>query len=120
MAGCEAAADPAKLVKRLTEEGLVNPAAIGRKLGSPRGGRAVHPSCVTRWCQAGIPTAGGGHIRLEAIKVGTRWASSWPAVLQFLTAQQQPFADLAPPVRTPSARSKAAAAAEMVLVELGC
>jgi hypothetical protein len=48
--------------------------------------RPVHPASVHRWATRGIPGPDGTRIRLEAVKVGCRWATSVEALGRFLAA----------------------------------
>jgi hypothetical protein len=48
--------------------------------------RPVHLAWVHRWATRGIPGPDGTRIRLEAVKVGCRWATSVEALGRFLAA----------------------------------
>lgn len=50
----------------------------------------VHPNLstttVAKWCKAGLRSVAGRVVRLEARKLGGRWATSRQAVERFLNA----------------------------------
>lgn len=95
--------------------------AAGRLFPGHRGGRAVDPSTVFRWVTKGT-TAGGRRVRLEAVRAGSRWLTSRPAVARFVTALTDAAAPAAsPPVtsRSPSARQRAASKAGATLQAIG-
>jgi hypothetical protein len=64
----------------LLNEALFVFSEITRKLKSENG-RPMHISTLARWRQAGIRG-----VRLEAIRLGGRWATSLEAVDRFITA----------------------------------
>lgn len=71
---------PAGLANRLLTETLVFFAEVAD--GFPtRGGRRLHVGTLNRWRHPGV--AG---VRLEAVRVGGRWLTSWEAVDRFVSA----------------------------------
>lgn len=87
----------ADAVGRLLAEGPIGMAAAARLLGSFGGDRPTHPSTVTRWAVKGVKLADGSALRLEAVRIGGRLATSHAAVVRFLVAQQEPGTPAPPP-----------------------
>ncbi|HET6576312.1 MAG TPA: DUF1580 domain-containing protein [Fimbriiglobus sp.] len=108
----------ADLIDRLTSEGLIPLAEAARRLGSTRRTRPVHPSTVNRWVMHGRRLKGGRTVRLEAVRSGGQWLTSWPAVRRYLAAQTEAAA---PPAagRTPTQRRRDAEDAERELERAG-
>ena len=85
--------------------------AAGRLFPGHRGSKFVGPSTPFRWSTKGVKTASGEVIKLEAVRVGTRWLTSRSAVARFvaaLTAAATPQSKVAEPARTPTQRQRAA------------
>ena len=76
---------PLILAEIQTGEGL-SLAAAGRLFPGSRGRRAVDPSTVYRWCQRGSRGADGAVVRLEAVRVGSRWLTSASAIARYVAA----------------------------------
>ena len=107
-------------VDRLTAEGLLSLSAVARRMPATRGDRPCHPSTVGRWVMAGTKVSGGRKVKLEAIRLGGKLVTSWPAVLRFLAAQQDhPQHTDAEADRTPARRNRAAEAAAEELERMG-
>jgi hypothetical protein len=104
-------------VADLLAEHTVGFAAGARTLPSLRNGRPVHPSSLMRWARTGVRTTDGRVVRLEAIRLASRWVTSTEAIARFvarLTAA--PAVELA---RTPAARRRASDEAARELARKG-
>jgi hypothetical protein len=84
-------------VDRLAGETLISLAAAAAKLG----------------------TAGGERVFLEHVRVGTRLATTWPAVCRFVAATTHPGSPPPAPTRTPTQRRRADDRADEKLKRLG-
>lgn len=62
----------------LKTESLISLHEAARSLPSNRAGKSVNLSTVFRWIQKGVTTQ-NGRVRLEAIRLGGRWLTSWEA-----------------------------------------
>jgi hypothetical protein len=117
-----AAIVPEVLAEIQSGEGL-SLSAAGRLFPGHRGGKSVDPSTVFRWVTRGTRTTGGQTVKLEAVRVGTRWLTSRGAVARFvatLTAASDPTpAATTPTSRTPAARHRAAEKAVATLKAMG-
>jgi hypothetical protein len=60
------------------KERLITFAQLAKALPPRRGGRPVHPSTICRWRHPGL--AG---VRLEAVRVGGAWHTTWEAFARF-------------------------------------
>ncbi len=49
-------------------------------------GQSIAPSTVTRWCLRGV-TVAGSRIRLRAVRTGSGWRTTAPALEHFLREQ---------------------------------
>lgn len=109
-----------ELVDRILTEGPIGMAGAARLYGTYRGGRPTHPSTPTRHHLRGVTLPDGSVIRLEAVRIAGRLMTSRPAIVRFLTAQQIiPDSSPSTTPRSPTACSRAAAAAAKQLDELG-
>ncbi len=91
--------------------------AAGRLPGS-RGARRTHPATLTRWIRKGVRAASGVTVRLEGVRLGTRWLTTEPALARFAAALTDPAAP-PPAPRPPSARERAAERAGEELARRG-
>jgi hypothetical protein len=101
--------DAMDLVERLTSEGLIGVAQAARLVGTFRNDKPTHPSTISRWMLSGFGLPGGRIIKLEHIKIAGRLATSKPALLRYLAAQQTDTNDgvVIPASRSPAARRRA-------------
>lgn len=93
----------------LLNETLISLAAAGRRLPGHRDNRSTNPSTIWRWVRTGALAADGRRVRLEAVRLGSRWLTSVEALARFaeaLTAGTAPEA-LAGRSPTPAARRAA-------------
>jgi hypothetical protein len=112
------------LVDRILSEGPLGMSEAARRLGTIRGGTETHSSTPTRWATRGVRLADGTLLKLEAIRLNGRLATSWPAIVRFTAAQQDnpPAATHSTPAsatRTASARRRASEAAAKKLEAAG-
>jgi hypothetical protein len=63
---------------QVAREKLVSFSQLARQLPSQRRGRPVHISTVHRWRHPGLRG-----VRLEAIRIGGNWHTSWEAFQRF-------------------------------------
>lgn len=71
---------------RIAEEKTIGLKEAAALLPPGRGGRPITPSCLSRWIVTGFKTRSGQVVRLEAVRVGSRWATSAEALQRFLEA----------------------------------
>ena len=109
---------PAPARRILEQEQLVSLAKAGRSLPGHHGNAHVNPATVFRWVTKGCRAADGTVVRLEAVRVGSRWLTSREALARFATALSTP-APAAPAPRPPAARRRAADRAAAELDRLG-
>jgi hypothetical protein len=97
------------------------PLAAAAKLIPPaRRGKRCHLSTLVRWITAGCRAPSGERVRLEAVRLGSRWVTSMGAIQRFserLTPRLD--APAAPAPRTPARRARAAERAGAELESLG-
>jgi hypothetical protein len=117
MSECGEAGRAVRAVTDLLAEHTMGFAAAARQLPRLRGGRPVHPSTLTRWATAGISAADGRVVRLEAVRVASRWVTSSEALSRFIAdLTAAPGVEL---VRTPAARRRASEDAARELARKG-
>jgi hypothetical protein len=58
---------------------------LARKLPSAKGNR-LHPSTLFRWSKHGVRATNGQIVRLQCVKMGGVWCSSWRWLKQFWAA----------------------------------
>ncbi len=80
--------------------------AAGKMFPGHRGeGGTVNPSTVYRWVTGGTPTPDGRVVKLEAVRVGSRWLTSRAAVARFVTALTDAATPATDPDRKPLPRT---------------
>jgi hypothetical protein len=84
-----------------------------------RRGTRTHPSTLIRFCTAGVKAPDGTQIRLRAVRLGHRWLTTDEWFAAFLSALTPADGPTTVPVRSPAARTRAAAAAERELTARG-
>lgn len=107
---------------RLLTETLISFSQAATRFPAHRGRNGCSPSCVFRWATQGVLLPDGHRLRLEAIKLASRWLTSEQAVTRFIEAQIEACTpeDLkAPPVRTPTQRQRAGERAGKALEKIG-
>ena len=103
----------------LLAEDVISLAAAGKLFPGSRGADRLNPSTVYRWTVQGVRTP-AGVVKLESLRGGSRVFTTKQAVERFVAALSAPAEPtLAPPVRNPSARQKAADAAAEALKKMG-
>lgn len=88
---------------KLNEEGVISLTEAARLVPSGREGRPVNVSTLYRWALKGV-----GGVRLDAVRIGSRWYTSKEALQRFterLTTQSLPEEEeQKPSPRTPTRR----------------
>jgi hypothetical protein len=102
----------------LTAEKPLPLAAAAAVLPPGRNGRKCHLSTVLRWITDGVKAPDGSLVRLEALRLGSRWVTSREALQRF-AERLTPRQDDAQPPPSPTARRKAAARDAAVLDRAG-
>jgi hypothetical protein len=82
-------------------------------------GKGLHMATVFRWIRDGVLGPNRTRIRLEAVKVGSRWLTSIAALERFVERQTPTFDDGAEPIRTAGQTASAAARAGAELEAVG-
>lgn len=103
------------LVPRVLQEVLAGDSQslpqAAKQFQGHRGNRHLTPSAVFRWRVKGVRTQSGCRVKLEAVRVGSRWMTSRAAVARFIVAlteaSEPSAAPPEPPRRTESARDRA-------------
>jgi len=104
----------------LTKEQILSLPQAARFLPSFRLGKPVNPATIWRWIADGVKLPDGSRVRLEAIRLGSRWLTSAEALQRFAAAQTPPLTDEAgPPPHTPTQRERAAERAARELDAIG-
>jgi hypothetical protein len=81
---------------------------------------STHFSTVYRWVLKGLPLPSGERVRLEALRVGGRWVSTWPALQRFAEATTPAVGDVsAKAPRSVSRRQQASEKAAKQLEAMG-
>jgi hypothetical protein len=97
------------------------PLAVAARLVPPaRGGKRTHLSTILRWILEGTRGPSGETVRLEAVRLGSRWMTSREALQRFadrLTPRLD--GDPAPAPRTSGRRQRASERAAAELTALG-
>ena len=84
-----------------------------------RGGRPVAFSTIWRWIFRGAKAPDGRVVRLEAVRLGSKWVTD-PAALQLFSERLTPvLGEAAAVTRTPTARRRATARAAAELSDAG-
>jgi hypothetical protein len=105
----------------ITQEAPLPLAAAARLVPAGRGGKKTHLSTLVRWITQGVRLPDGKVVRLEAVRLGSRWVTSREALQRFaeaLTPQLDGQASEAA-TRAPSARQRASERAAAELEKVG-
>ena len=103
----------------LNGEPLITLTRAAGKVPGHRGADRLHPATLTRWILIGVKGPAGGRVKLEAVRMGSRWLTSEAAVARFSAALTPPSADSSAPSRSPAERRQAAQQAEAALIRAG-
>jgi hypothetical protein len=96
------------------------PLAEATKLVPPaRSGKRTHLSTLLRWILHGVKGPGGAVVRLEAMRLGSRWFTSREAVQRFSEKLTPQICERSQPPRSPTARNKASQRAARALEQIG-
>ena len=102
----------------LNEEPLISLAQAAARYPGHRGAKRLHPATLTRWILTGVKALDGRRVKLEAMRVGSRWLTSEAALQRFADALGAP-APSNPPSRTPTTRQRASEKADAELRAMG-
>jgi hypothetical protein len=104
----------------LLSESLIRLHEVARRLPPHRGGRPVSFSCVLRWITKGIPGPDGQRVKLEAVRVGSRWLTSTEAIARWSERLTPRLEDEQPQMaRTLTQQSKGSMRAAKLLERAG-
>jgi hypothetical protein len=73
-----------------------------------RAGKHVHFCTVWRWITQGVRGPGGQRVRLDALRVGSRWVTSARALQDFAETLTPKWDDMSPAPRTQRQANRAA------------
>jgi len=99
-------------------EPLIRLTDAARLAGPGRGNRPRHLSTILRWILDGVKTP-SGFIKLEAVRIGSKWMTSAQAVQRFVEALTPTTNEGPAPSRSPTARKLASDSAKRQLEQLG-
>jgi hypothetical protein len=103
----------------LSSETLLTLAQAARLVPPGRNGRKTYLSTIHRWILKGVRLPSGEVVRLEAIRLSSRWLTSREALQRFAERQTPRLdGDLSSP-RTPLARHRASERAARRLERIG-
>lgn len=111
-----------EVLREIQTGGGLSLSAAGRLFPAHRGEGTVDPSTVFRWVTRGSRTSAGRTVKLEAVRVGSRWLTSRAAVARFvaaLTAAAEPPTSPVAPAHSPAAGRDASARAGRELEKRG-
>lgn len=99
-------------VSTLHDEPLIDLTEAASRFPGQRGAKRLHPATLTRWILKGAKGVNGRRVKLEALRMGSRWLTSAAALVRFANALH-PASDsqIQTPLRTPAARNQASEAA---------
>ena len=104
----------------ILSERTLSLAAAARLLPPGRRGRPVTLSCLLRWVIDGVRVPGRtDRVRLEAIRMSSRWITSVEALERFAARQTPDFSNPPPMPRSPNARQRASERAARELEKHG-
>lgn len=101
----------------LQEELLISLAQAAARFPGHRGASRLHPATLTRWILKGAKALDGRRVKLEALRIGSRWLTSELALQRFADALSAPTD--ATPTRSPTARQSASTRADAELRAMG-
>jgi hypothetical protein len=104
----------------ILSESVLSLVEAARVTPPARGGKRCHVSTILRWVLTGARGPAGELVRLEAVRLGSRWLTSREALQRF-SERLTPVldGDRAPAPRTPTQRRRAAQRAERELERAG-
>lgn len=103
----------------LHDEPLISLSEAASRFPGQRGADRLHPATLTRWILKGAKGVNGQRVKLEALRMGSRWLTSEAALVRFANALHP--ANDSPtetPGRTPAARNRASEEAGALLDQL--
>jgi hypothetical protein len=107
-------------MSELLSENLLS-ISMAAKLVPPFRGRVARPSTIFRWLTTGVKLPDGSVLKLQGIRLASRWLTSKEAVARFLSIQNSAFnPDATPlPPATATQRERAAKRAGELLESIG-
>ncbi len=115
----DASADAPSVLAEIQAGECLTLSAAGRLFPGHKGGKAVDPSTVFRWVTKGSRATDGTCVKLEAIRVGSRWLTSASSIKRYVAALTTINTDSTEEIRTPAERNKASEKAAAKLREMG-
>jgi hypothetical protein len=103
----------------LKTESILSLREAAKLLPPARQGRPVSFQCVLRWVLSGTRSPSGETVKLEAIRLGSRWLTSREALQRFAEALTPQARGDPPPKRTPRQQRRDDERAENELTKLG-
>jgi hypothetical protein len=104
----------------LHNEELLSLAEATKRVPPARQGEKTHLSTILRWILEGAKAPDGSRVKLEALRLGSRWMTSTEALQRF-AERLTPVLDGTPPQtpRPPAARQRASERAGRALEKIG-
>jgi hypothetical protein len=103
----------------LTTESILSLRDAAKLIPPARRGRPCSFQCILRWALEGAKAPSGERVKLEAVRLGSRWVTSREAIQRFAEAlTPRPTSD-SPQTRTLRRRRRAAEKAEKELERMG-
>jgi hypothetical protein len=105
----------------ILREQVLRLAEVGQYLPQGRNGKRLSLSAALRWVLQGVPLPDGQRVRLEAVRVGSKWVTSVEALERFALAQTPRLDNQGEPAtaRTPQQRQRASERAARELEKVG-
>ncbi len=103
----------------LASESSLSLYQAARLLPPGRGDRPVTISCILRWILHGSRGPSGEMVKLEAVRLGSRWVTSREALQRFVEALTPTQAPRAAAPQTPAKRRRSASRASGALDRIG-
>jgi hypothetical protein len=103
---------------QISKETILSLRQAAKLFPPARQGKPVSFQCVLRWVLNGARGPDGELVRLESLRIGSRWVTSREAIQRFAEALTPEIATPAP-ARTRRQRLRAAAKAEHELDRMG-
>ena len=91
----------------MAQEPLITLGQAATRYPGHRGASRLHPATLARWVLTGVRAIDGRQVKLEALRVGTRWLTSEAALQRFAKALAAPT-DSAPTAPQAAGRTEVA------------
>jgi hypothetical protein len=103
----------------LSTESILSLREAAKLLGPARQGRPVSFQCLLRWVLDGTRSPSGETVKLEAVRLGSRWVTSKEALQRFAEALTPQARGNPVPTRTARQQRRGAEKAERDLERMG-